>query len=143
MSLNRQELIKQTNLAATKLLSEKGYISVTQVLLEMGKLSKTDYENWRFRRVPYLEQVITLNLAKINIILRTVQKNAQNRHLKASPTVYTSWGKGPRQILQFSKSGAPQLERAYSTHFVKRKENTVQGIHDEPGQDNQDPSLTP
>lgn len=123
MSLNQQDLIKQTNLAASKLLGEKGYISVVEVLMELGKLSKADYENWRFRRVPYLEQVITLNLHKINLVLRTLQANAQNGHLKASHTVYTSWGKGPRQVLRFSKSGAPQLEQAYSTHFVKRKEN--------------------
>lgn len=125
MSLNRQELIRQANSAASKLLNEKGYISVVEVLMEMGKLSKADYENWRFRRVPYLEQVITLNLSKINVILRTLQKNAQAGGLKASQTVYTSWGKSPRQVLRFSKSGAPHLEQAYSTHFVKRKERSV------------------
>jgi hypothetical protein len=123
MSLNRQELIKQTNLAASKLLNEKGYISMVEVLMEIGKLPKADYENWRFRRVSYLEKVITLNLSKINVILRTLQKNAQDRNLRASQTVYTSWGKGARQVLRFSKSGAPHLEQAYSTHFVKRKEN--------------------
>ena len=123
MSLNQQELIKQTNLAASKLLSEKGYISVVEVLLEMGKLSQADYEKWRFQRVPYLEQVITLNLHKISLVLRTLQKNAQSGNLKASHTVYTSWGKEPRQLLRFSKSGAPHLEQAYSTHFVKRKES--------------------
>jgi len=123
MSLNQQDLIKQTNLAASKLLGEKGYISVVEVLMELGKLSRTDYENWRFGRVPYLEQVISLNLPKINLVLGTLQANAQNGHLKASRTVYTSWGKSPRQLLRFSKSGAPQLEQAYSTHFVKRKES--------------------
>ena len=125
VSLNRQELIKQTNLAASKLLNEKGYISVVEVLMEMGKLSKADYENWRFQRVPYLEKVITLNLSKINVIVRTLQKNAQGGNLKASQTVYTSWGKGPRKLLRFSKSGTPHLEQAYSTHFVKRKERSV------------------
>lgn len=74
MSLNRQELIRQANSAASKLLNEKGYISLVEVLMEMGKLSKADYENWRFRRVPYLEKVITLNLSQINFILRTLQK---------------------------------------------------------------------
>lgn len=93
--------------------------------MEMGKLSKADYENWRFRRVPYLEQVITLNLSKINVIVRTLQKNAQGGNLKASQTVYTSWGKRPRELLRFSKSGAPHLEQAYSTRFVKRKERSV------------------
>jgi hypothetical protein len=53
-----------------------------------------------------------------------VQKNAQkDGGLKASKTVYTSWGKRPRKVLRFSKSGLPHLEQAYSTHFVKRKES--------------------
>ena len=42
--------------------------------------------------------------------------------LKASKTVYTSWGKKPRKILRFSKAGLPHLEEAYSTHFVKPRE---------------------
>lgn len=143
MSLNRQELIRQTNLAASKLLREKGYISVVEVLMEMRKISKADYENWRFRRVPYLEKVITLNLSKINAILRTLQKNAQDGNLKASQTVYTSWGKGPRQVLRFSKSGSPHLEQAYSTHFVKRKENEGQDFNDNRLQGKQGHTLTP
>ena len=105
-----------------KLLREKGYISVVEVLLELGKLSRQDYENWRFQRVPYLEKVITVNLSKLNLILSTIQKNAQRGGLKPSKTVYIAWGKGPRQRLRFSKSGLPHLEQAYSTHFVKRKE---------------------
>ncbi len=122
MSQNRQELVKQTGLAASKLLREKGYISVVEVLIDMGKLSRQDYENWRFQRVPYLEKVITVNLSKLNLILSTIQKNGQKGGLKASKTVYTSWGKRPRQRLHFSKSGLPHLEQTYSTHFVKRRE---------------------
>ena len=88
--------------------------------MEMDKLSRINYENWYFQRVPYLEKVITVNLGKINLILKTIQKNAHNGNLKTSKTVYTSWRKRPRKVLRFSKSGAPYLEQAYSTHFVKR-----------------------
>jgi hypothetical protein len=34
-------------------------------------------------------------------------------------TVYKSWGKGKKTLLQFSKSGDPTIEAAYATHFVK------------------------
>lgn len=122
MSQTRQDLVKQAGIAASKLLKEKGYISVVDVLMEMDKLSKQNYENWRFRRVPYLEKVIRINLGKINLILKTIRANAQNGGLKACQTVYTSWGKKPRKRLRFSKSGLPHLEEAYSTHFIKRKE---------------------
>jgi hypothetical protein len=39
-------------------------------------------------------------------------------------TVYKSWGKGKKVLLQFSKSGDPSLETAYATHFVKPKAST-------------------
>jgi hypothetical protein len=130
MSQNRRELAKQTGLAASNLLREKGYISVVEVLMEMGKLSREDYENWRLQRVPYLEKVIRINLGKLNFILRTIRKNAQNGGLKASKTVYTSWGKKPRKVLRFSKAGLPHLEEAYSTHFLKPKEEGKQDSGD-------------
>ena len=43
---------------ADRLLQEKGYISVVELLLAMGRLSKQDYERWRFRKVPHLEAVL-------------------------------------------------------------------------------------
>jgi hypothetical protein len=73
MSLNNQQVIERTNTASAKLLKEKGYISTVDVLIEMGKLTEPDYENWRFGRVPYLEKVIKVNLSKINVILRGVR----------------------------------------------------------------------
>jgi hypothetical protein len=36
-------------------------------------------------------------------------------------TVYKSWGKRKKTLLQFSKSGDPTIETAYATHFVKLK----------------------
>ena len=36
-------------------------------------------------------------------------------------TGYNPWGKRGGKRLRFSKSGAPQIEAAYATHFVKPK----------------------
>jgi len=36
-------------------------------------------------------------------------------------TVYESWGKGKKTLLQFSKSGDPRIETVYATHFVRPK----------------------
>lgn len=119
MSMNRRDLITQVTEASSKLLKEKGYISVVDVLLEIGKLSRQDYDDWRFRRVPYLERVINGGLGKINTVLRTIQKNSHHGNLKPSKTLYKSWGKGPKKLLRFSKSGDPNIEQAYSTHFLK------------------------
>jgi len=43
---------------ANRLLQEKGYISVVELLLAIGRLSQQDYERWRFRKVPHLEAVL-------------------------------------------------------------------------------------
>jgi hypothetical protein len=122
MRVNTQELIKQTHRASATLVQEKGYMSAVDVLMALGKLSKEDYERWRCRQVPYVEQVITVNLHKISVVLRTMHQHARHRDLHPSKTVYTSWGKGPRMLLRFSKSGDPRLEDTYSTHFVTRQE---------------------
>jgi hypothetical protein len=99
--------------------------------MKLGYLSKSDYENWRFRRVSPLERVLRVNLSRINFIMKTVRRNSLKGHLKPSMTVYKSWGKGKKTLLQFSKSGDPTIEAAYATHFVKpnRTEMSSDGSH--------------
>ena len=89
--------------------------------MKLGYLSHADYENWRFRRVSCLERVLTLNLPTINFIMKTVRRSRLNGDLKPSMTVYKSWGKRKKTLLQFSKSGDATIETAYATHFVKPK----------------------
>ncbi len=87
----------------------------------LGCLDQRDYEDWRFRRVPYLERVIKTNLKRISFIMITVRKNSLNGKLKPSRTAYMSWGKGPKDQLRFSKSGNPPIEQLWTTHFVKQR----------------------
>ena|ERR1041385_2633204 len=56
--MNRIDLVKKAKAEAYKLLQAKGYISLVEVLLAMGRLSRTDYERWRFHQVPHLERVL-------------------------------------------------------------------------------------
>ena len=123
MARNRQDLERALSTVTTELLKEKGYICFVDVFMKFGYLSKSDYENWRFRRVSSLERVLTMNLSLINFIMKTVRRNSLNGHLKPSMTVYKSWGKGKKTLLQFSKSGDPTIETAYATHFVKPKQD--------------------
>ncbi len=64
-----------------------------------------------------------MNLAKISHLLRTFHRNGQKGGLKASKTAYVSWGKGPKIPLRFSKSGDPNIEEAYATHFLWPKKD--------------------
>jgi len=116
--VNRREVEEAAISAADRCLKAKGYISMVDVLMELGKLSREDYESWRFRQVSCLERVIRCNLSQLNAVLRAVQANSARGNMKASWTAYMSWGKGKRQPLRFSKSGDPNLERAYATHYL-------------------------
>ena len=125
MARNRQDLVRALSTITSELLNEKGYLCFVDIFMKLGYLSKSDYENWRFRRVSPLERVLTVNLSRINFIMKTVRRNSLNGHLKPSLTVYKSWGKGKKTLLQFSNSGDPAIETAYATHFVKPKRTGV------------------
>jgi hypothetical protein len=118
---NRQDLERALSTITSQLLKEKGYICFVDVFMKLGYLSKSDYENWRFQRVSPLERVLNVNLSRINFIMKTVRRNSLNGHLNPSMTVYESWGKGKKTLLQFSKSGDLRIETVYATHFVRPK----------------------
>ena len=81
------------------------------------------------RAIDYLERVCTVNLRKLSFIMREIRAYAQKSGLKPSVTVYKQWavkkksGQGHKPVirLRFSKSGDPDIERWYSTHFVDAK----------------------
>ena len=99
------------------------------VLMEIGVLPKEKYEDWRRGRIDYLERVCTVNLRKLSFIMRQIRAYAQKSGLKPSVTIYKQWavkkesGQGHKPVirLRFSKSGDPDIERWYSTHFVDTK----------------------
>lgn len=122
MSINRNDLVIQMQKASAILLEEKGYVSFVDVLMRTGRLTKEGHDAWRFGRTFCLERVITVNLAKINHLLRAFQQHARAGGLRPSKTVYRSWGKGQKRQLRFSKSGTPNIEEAYATHFLKPRE---------------------
>lgn len=121
--MSRKKLEAKVHIAANKLVEEKGYVSPIDLLVEMDRLTIKQVEEWRFRKIPYLERVVLGNLSKMNIILKTLHKFAEDNHLKLSGTVYRSWGKGPKKLLRFSKSGDPNVEKAYSTHYVRKSKD--------------------
>ena len=70
VSLIRGDLIAKMNEASFELLREQGYMTFADVLIALRKLTQEDYERWRFRWIPCIEQVITINLAQVNTLLR-------------------------------------------------------------------------
>ncbi len=119
--MNRRDLEKKLSPITSRLLKEKGYISIVDVFVGLGYLTEKNIEAWRMKHVPYLEKCIKVNLGRLSFIVKTVRNNCINGKLKESYTGYRSWGKGAKITLQFSKSGQQHIEKAYSTHFIKRK----------------------
>ena len=117
----RSELEKKLNTNTSKLLTEKGYICLIDVFIDLGYLAEKDVESWRMKRIPYLEKCIKVNLGKISFIVKTVRSNCVKGKLKESYTSYKSWGKGKKVTLQFSKTGQLNIEKTYATHFIKSK----------------------
>jgi hypothetical protein len=96
--------------------------AAVDVLLGTGWVRPEKVEDWRRGRVPYLEQVMVASLPKINAAMRVFRNWAQSAGLRPSETVYVSWTRDRRRLL-FSKSGNPNIERAYRTHWVPPKPN--------------------
>lgn len=120
--MNDQQLIKKVNEAAENQRQQRGYIAPVDILIEIGVLTKQNYDNWRFGKVSYLEKVYTCTLSKLTKILQQIYKYAQINGLKPSISQYQLWGKKKGKALRFSKSGRPEVERKYATHFVDSKQ---------------------
>ncbi|MCA9159375.1 MAG: hypothetical protein KDA72_13665 [Planctomycetales bacterium] len=90
--------------------------------LQMQRITPTQLEDWRIRRVDYLERITVGRLGAINRILRLMALHAHDLNLLPSQTSYRKWGKNGKGIkLRFSKSGEPKLEAAWSRHYVSPK----------------------
>lgn len=116
--MNRAELTRRMRTAAEQVLGAKGYISPVDVLLAMGRLTRENYERWRFRQVPDLDRVLPGSLNEHADFCRALRAHAGELKLKPTRTAYTSWGKGQRRPLRFSKYGNPSIEELFSTHYV-------------------------
>lgn len=125
--MNEKELIGKVHSSVYHQCRERGFAAPVDVLMDVGVLTKEKYEDWRFGRVPYLEQVCNANLHKLPFIMAQIRSYAKKNGYKPSVTCYKRWGvkkKGgmKRTIpLRFSKSGTPEIERLYATHYVDEK----------------------
>lgn len=118
--MNNNEIVGKVNQSMHRQIQENGAAAPVRVLVDIGALSETDYENWRFGRVDYLERVCKINLNKLSFVMKQVRAYAKKNSLKPSWTFYKQWGrKGkPPVKLRFSKSGNEGIERQYATHYI-------------------------
>ncbi|MGX1161308.1 hypothetical protein FBY31_0318 [Arthrobacter sp. SLBN-100] len=112
-----QSIEQRVARAAEEALQDHGYVAPVDVLVGMGWLQPVHRDHWRQGRIPYLEQVVPVGLGKVSTAMRALTRWAHEQGLQPSETDYVARTRG-RKTLQFSASGSPSIERAYSTHWV-------------------------
>jgi len=104
--------------AVGKILASSDVVTPSDILIEMGNLSKKNYEAWCKGQVPYLERVFEGSLSKANRILRIIGFHIHDLNMVSRQALYHQWGKEKSRILRFSKSGDPNIEKAYSRYYT-------------------------
>ncbi|MEQ1828174.1 MAG: hypothetical protein ABL921_19600 [Pirellula sp.] len=111
--------------AVDAILERSSFVAPVDVLIESQRLDKKHYEDWRFCRVPYLERVTQSGLGNLHRILRILELHCRELGLSPSKAVYKKWGKGKSHSLRFSKSGDPNIENSYATHWIRKQPTTI------------------
>jgi hypothetical protein len=111
------KLEKRVVQAGEAALAERKYVTSIDVLVGIGWLAPRRVDEWRQGRVEYLERVVEAGLGNVSAAMRLFRRWAQERGLRPSETSYVARSRG-RQLLRFSKTGDPAIERAYRTHWV-------------------------
>ena len=117
-SKSQKTIETRTIQAAETALYQRQYVSAIDVFMGMGVLQLSQVEDWKKGRIPYLERAILGSLGKITRIMKTFRQWATRKELNPRETVYYARTRGPKRVLQFSKSGNADIEKAYRIHYV-------------------------
>ncbi len=96
---------------------ERGYCTVPDVLIGIGMLGISAYDEWKKGNVFCLEDACSADLPRLHAVLKAVKAYAEETGLKPSVQRYSKEGRGGLP-LRFTKSGDPVRERLYSTHYL-------------------------
>src|SRR5712691_13124698 len=114
---NRNALAERVVKAAEAALGAQGYASSIDVLVGIGWLDAGKVEQWRRGQIDYLEGVVQTNLPRISEAMKLFRSWAATKGLTPSETHYIARTPS-RQMLRFSKSGNPTIEKLYRTHWI-------------------------
>lgn len=108
--MNNQDLIRKADAVMATQIYKRGFIAPVDVLLDLKVLDRKDYEAWRKGRVKILEKVIHMNLHKLTFLMKEARAYTRSHNLEPRLIVYKN--------LRFSVSGAKDIEKNYSTHYI-------------------------
>src|SRR5215469_662085 len=112
---NRLKLADRVVAAAEAALAAQHYVSPIDILVGIRWVDEGTVKRWRRGQVEYLEQVVQANLSRISEAMELFRSWATAKGLAPSETKYIAQT-SRRQMLRFSKSGEPRIERQYRTH---------------------------
>src|ERR1700678_1748747 len=118
MVKNPEELEARVVRAADAALERQQYVSTIDMLGSMGLLQPVHVDRWRKGRIDCLEQMIQGNPDKISFSTQTFHQWAQKKSLKPSETPYLRETRAGTMPLQFTRSGDPEIEKRYRTHYL-------------------------
>src|ERR1700722_9852184 len=131
MAKIREELETRVIGAAEAALGRQQYVSAIDVLCGMRLLQPTHVDSWRKGRIDCLEEMIQGSPSKISSSMQMFRRWAQQKGLKSSEAAYVRATRAGTLPLQFSRSGDPELEKSYRTHYLspelpERKQQQLQ-----------------
>ena len=112
-AVNDEELRVRVRESMFRQCHMRGYAAPVDVLMDIGALSKKNYEDWRLGRADTLERVCSMNLSKLSAVLREMYACAKAQSLKSSFCYYKRWGVKKKRIAQLkTMQGAAAEDRA-------------------------------
>lgn len=103
--------------AAESALDDQKYVSAVDVLVGLGWVAPSNVDRWRQGRIDVLDRVTAGGPDKRASALEILRRWASDRGLVPSEIDYVA--RTPdRRHLQFSETGAPEIEREYRTHWM-------------------------
>ena len=114
---NRKKLDDRVIRAAEAALAAQKYVRPVDVLVGIGWLDPGALARWQRGQVEYLEGVVQTNLPRISEAMKLFRSWAATKGLTPSETHYIARTPS-RQMLRFSKSRNPTIEKLYRTHWI-------------------------
>jgi len=111
------KLERRVIVAAEAALTHQKFVAPLDVLTGIGWLPTTVVERWRQGRVGYLEEVLSVDPAKLASVLAFLADWARQGGLEPAETDYVAATRD-RRPLRFSAGGDGAAERAYRTHWI-------------------------
>src|SRR5712672_3468962 len=114
---DRRPLADRVTEAAEASLAAQSYASPFHMLLDLGWLDPNSARRWQQGQVACLEDVMQVNPARIAEAMALLRSWAAAKGLPPSEAQYSA--RTPqRPALRFTRSGDPDLERQFRTHWL-------------------------